>query len=246
MNYKFLFIGVLLVLALIESNCQNTVVVSPDIEMVKLDSGVYQHISYIQSDRWGRVGANGLLVRTEAGVIVIDTPWNNEQSNDLINWIRENWQQEVITIVVCHSHDDCAGGLMAFHQNGSESFGLKLTKQLLDEADLASPTHIFSDSLVLHMQNTDIELFYPGAAHSSDNIVVWLPSKKILFGGCAVKPISHRGLGNTSDADLEAWPRTIEVLLDRYVDARIVVPGHGVAGGINCLNHTLSLSLTHD
>jgi hypothetical protein len=31
-------------------------------------------------------------------------------------------------------------------------------------------------------------VFFPGAAHSADNVVVYFPKKRLLFGGCMIKP----------------------------------------------------------
>ena len=41
-----------------------------------------------------------------------------------------------------------------------------------------------------------VELFYPGAAHSTDNLVVYVPSANVLYGGCAVHELSSTSAGN--------------------------------------------------
>ena len=56
-----------------------------------------------------------------------------------------------------------------------------------------------------------------------------------------VKSISSVSLGNTRDADVESWPVTIERVLNRFGNARIVVPGHGSHGGTELLANTLRL-----
>jgi len=48
-----------------------------------------------------------------------------------------------------------------------------------------------------------IRIYYPGGGHTADNIVLWFPSKKILFGGCMLKDSNSKSLGNLSDAKLE-------------------------------------------
>src|SRR6185295_3616589 len=73
------------------------------------------------------------------------------------------------------------------------------------------------------------EVFYPGPAHTRDNIVVWLPDSRVLFGGCAVRAATS-GLGNVADADLTAYPASIRRVLERYPAAEVVVPGHGDVG----------------
>jgi glyoxylase-like metal-dependent hydrolase (beta-lactamase superfamily II) len=86
-----------------------------------------------------------------------------------------------------------------------------------------------------------VECFYPGAAHSPDNIIAWVPSEKILFGGCMVKSNQSTGLGNIADADLKLWPQTIKKIISSYPDAEIVIPGHGNFGDKSLLLHSLKL-----
>ncbi|MDP4204044.1 MAG: CfiA family subclass B1 metallo-beta-lactamase, partial [Bacteroidota bacterium] len=73
------------------------------------------------------------------------------------------------------------------------------------------------------------------------NIVVWIPSEKILFAGCMVKEMKANTKGNLSDADVKAWPSTIKKVMAKFPSARIVIPGHGEAGGFELLQHTLEV-----
>jgi hypothetical protein len=47
--------------------------------------------------------------------------------------------------------------------------------------------------------------------------------------------------GNLADADLKAWPNTIKKVMAKFPSARIVIPGHGDAGGLELLQHTLDV-----
>src|SRR5699024_7301811 len=86
-----------------------------------------------------------------------------------------------------------------------------------------------------------LEVFYPGPAHSLDNIMVWVPKQQILYGGCAIRNAQVTTLGNTADADLSSWPKAIRRAQKAYPQANIVVPGHGAVGGPELLDHTLAL-----
>jgi len=67
------------------------------------------------------------------------------------------------------------------------------------------------------------------------------PRHKILFGGCIIKPLSAKGLGNIKDANLKEWPRLVKRIIKRYPRVQIVVPGHCRHGGKVLLFHTLKL-----
>ena len=55
-----------------------------------------------------------------------------------------------------------------------------------------------------------VELFLGPAAHSTDNLVVYVPSANVLYGGCAVHELSSTSAGNVADADLAEWPTSVE------------------------------------
>ena len=86
-----------------------------------------------------------------------------------------------------------------------------------------------------------MELAFPGGGHTVDNIVAWIPAKKILFAGCLVKALNAKNIGNTEDADLVAYPITLKKVKEKYPDAKIVVPGHGRPGELDLIDHTIRL-----
>jgi metallo-beta-lactamase class B len=106
---------------------------------------------------------------------------------------------------------------------------------------LPLPEQGFRDTLSLKLNDTEIYCYYLGSGHSSDNIVVWVPSEKILFAGCMVKDIHSKTLGNLSEANIEEWLKTIQKVIDEFPVAEIVIPGHGQIGGKELLWYTQKL-----
>jgi glyoxylase-like metal-dependent hydrolase (beta-lactamase superfamily II) len=94
------------------------------------------------------------------------------------------------------------------------------------------------------LANGLIEVFYPGPGHTQDNIVIWLAKTQTLFGGCFVKSLGSKTLGNTDDASIEDWPQSIKKVQDKYPYIKTIVPGHGKVGGKRLLNHTEQLALS--
>jgi metallo-beta-lactamase class B len=148
---------------------------------------------------------------------------------------------EIIAIIPTHWHDDCLGGLKAFHDHNIPSYALDKTCTLAQKHHYSKPQFAFTDSLQLSLGNEKIHSYFYGGGHTTDNIVVWFPSDQILFGGCLVKSLSSRGLGFTGDADLEAWPQTITTVMKKRGNAMWVIPGHGQPGDKELLEHTLKL-----
>jgi metallo-beta-lactamase class B len=106
---------------------------------------------------------------------------------------------------------------------------------------LESPQQTFDGSIEISLSGRTIQVQYPGPGHTKDNVVVWIPDKKILFGGCLIKSAQAEDLGNTKEADLKKWPETIEKVYQEFQQARIVVPGHGDPSGIEAVTRTLEL-----
>jgi len=215
--------------------------VTDDIEIIKLSDHSYIHVSYAQMPPWGRVPSNGLIFANKGKAFLFDTPVNDSLTKDLVNWIENSLKVEIIGFIPNHWHSDCMGGIRYLQRRGIDSYAYELTRKIAKTKKLPVPTHGFSDSLDLQLGGERILCKYYGAAHTLDNIVVWIPSEKILFAGCMAKELKATGLGNTVDGNIQKWPKTIEKVLQEYHDAKIVIPGHGEYGGIDLLQHTLKL-----
>lgn len=215
--------------------------VSDDIEIVRLTDYLYIHRSFLQTQNWGKVGANGLILIKDNKALLVDTPWNNEQTEELYKWISETLHATVETVIPTHWHADRMGGLAYLQSKGVRSYANNLTIELAESKGLPVPETGFKDSLSVHFHGTDIMLFYLGGGHTTDNIVVYLPSDNILFGGCLIKDAQSKNLGNLEDADVEAWPSSIGRVEERFGNVKTVIPGHGDIGDSGLLKYTLKL-----
>jgi len=59
---------------------------------------------------FGRSPGNGLVVVSGTEAAVLDTPWTDEETEQLFAWVAESLGAKVTTVVVTHSHGDCLGG----------------------------------------------------------------------------------------------------------------------------------------
>ena len=92
------------------------------------------------------------------------------------------------------------------------------------------PQNQFTEGFDLLLGERRLELWHAGPGHTTDNIVVWIPDEQVLFGGCLVRALASKRAGYIEEADLKAWPRTVAAVIEKYPDARLVVPGHGSPG----------------
>ncbi|WP_394700380.1 subclass B1 metallo-beta-lactamase [uncultured Bacteroides sp.] len=215
--------------------------VGPGMEVTKLSDKAYFYVSYDDMGSFGVVPCNGLILVNGGEAALLDTPATDERTAILVDWIKNTLHAKLTKFIPNHWHSDCMGGLSYLQKIGVESYANQMTIDIAREKKLPVPDHGFIDSLTVKLGDMDLCCYYPGGGHAADNIVVWIPSEKILFGGCMVKDVHAKGLGNLSDAVLDEWPATIGKVIKKYPDARVVIPGHGDMGGKELLLHTQEL-----
>jgi metallo-beta-lactamase class B len=202
--------------------------------------GVWRHVSYHRFSGVGYIPSNGLIVEGEKGALVVDTAWNPEQTAALLDWVQVNVGR-INSVVITHAHDDRLGGLAEIQRRGIPSYALAETVQLATQDGWPPIGHGVTSPFALDSLGVSGELFFPGSGHTADNAAVWLRETRVLAGGCLVRATAATSMGNTSEADVENWPRAVIALQQRYPDVRIVVPGHGDPGGPELLSHTREL-----
>jgi len=239
MNRLMLFY--LLIFSVILSAEVPSVKLADDIELIPLTPTIWRHVSYQQIEPYGRVPANGLVIICETEAVLVDTPWTAHQTSVLLDWFRVEKEVSVVLAVPGHYHEDCMGGFPELERRGITTLGSSLTAKLAAGYGLNPPRQVFSGSKKLTVGHRELELFFPGAGHTLDNIVVWVPDEQVLFGGCIIKSLHSKDLGYIDESDLNAWPETLMRIKNRYSNATIIVPGHGAPGGVNLIDHTLSL-----
>lgn len=188
------------------------------------------------------IPSNGLVVGTDQGPLLIDSAWDDEQTGRIAAWARERFGAPLRRAVATHSHDDRLGGIDTLRALGVRMGALDLTRKLAARrGDATLPDVLLTARQQALRDGWGFEVFHPGAGHAPDNVVVWFPEERVVFGGCLVKSAAARDLGFTGDADLASWPGAVAAVARRYPEARIVVPGHGAPGGTDLLDHTRAL-----
>jgi len=86
-----------------------------------------------------------------------------------------------------------------------------------------------------------VEVAFPGHGHAEDNLVVYVPSAKVLFGGCTIRSVGTKSLGNIIDADLKTWGPALAWVKATYPEIKTVVPGHGQGANITLIDGTIGL-----
>jgi len=240
---KTIVAAFLMVIALyqVQAQCNIPVVISNDIQLVAIKDSVYMHTSWYEVPNFGRVGANGLIIVKNGEAIMVDTPWDNNQTKKLTEFLDDSLNVKVVKLISGHYHDDCLGGLEYLKSKGVESIANSATVAICKRDSIPVPSTPFTDSLTIDFNGLQVECRYFGGGHSSDNITVWIPEKRVLFGGCLIKSADANNLGYTGEAVVDQWDSTVRKILDKYNNIEVVVPGHGNYGDSRLLTHTIDL-----
>lgn len=225
----------------------------------------YQEVApdtYVVTDEAYHMSNVLVAKMTDGTVLIASSPFETQGAENLIQWIKKEFAPKKIVAINTHHHFDGTGGNAAFKKNGVEIWASQLTRNLyLKNVDTArwsvakdfggelgkrmerntiSPAdNIFKarDGLLLNYGGENIEVIYPGPGHTMDNMVVYIPSRKVLFGGCMVRPQDK--IGPLKEADLDQWENSIEALI--ALRPEIVIPGHGPVGSTEQLHNTINL-----
>ena len=103
---------------------------SDDLIVTQITQNSFEHTSFLQTDDFGNVPCNGLIVRNNNEVVVFDTPTNDKSSEALINWIKKTLHCKLKAVIPTHFHNDCLGGLKAFDEANVPSYAYFKTIEL--------------------------------------------------------------------------------------------------------------------
>jgi len=237
---KTLLLSTLLLWSAISWTQQTKIIYeTPDLRIEQVTANSYIHVSNLNTTS-GKFACNGMVLVNDGEAMVLDTPVSDSLSVLLIQWIETQLKCRVKGVVVHHFHEDCLGGLAAFHERHIPSFASQMTIDLAWEKGLVLPQFEFESDMELSLGENKIQLFYLGAGHTDDNIVSYFPQDKLLFGGCLIKSMGANK-GNVADADPNHWAKSVARVRKQFDAAAIVIPGHGTKGGTELLDYTIQL-----
>ncbi len=241
MNIRFSCLLFFLINSALLANYSKEIRITEDIRIIQISSNAFVHITIGEFPGFGKFPCNGVIYRNGSEAFLFDSPVNDSLTAILIKGIKDSLGLTVTGFIPNHWHNDCMGGLSYVKSRKIKSYANQMTIDIATAKNLPLPDSGFSDSLIIDFDGRKIELYYPGAAHSTDNITIWLPEEKVLFPGCIVKSSDSRNIGNVADGDINSYPSVLEKLLDKFPDAKIVVPGHGNYGGLELIRFTNKL-----
>jgi len=179
---------------------------------------------YVIEDQGGIAPSYSMIVDiSDENLLLVDTT-DSEKTKHVLQWANKKFGKRKIVAINTHHHSDRTGGNDVLIEEGIPVYGSDLAASLVKEEHEIAPNHIFAikQGKVLTFDNKKVRIFYPGPAHTPDNVVVYIPHLKLLFGGCMVVPFKK--VYRVPDANIDAWPESLGKL--KQFDIEWVIPGH--------------------
>jgi cyclase len=219
----------------------------PESEVVEVSDGVF---AYIQPDGSWMINNTGFLVARD-GVSAIDSCATERRTRSFLDAIGAVTAAPVRTLVNTHHHPDHTAGnglfpgasIVAHDQARPEMRALGLphnsgvwTDVDYGDLELVLPFLTFTEGITLWADDLRCELLYSGGpAHTTNDIVVWLPERSVLFAGDL---LFNGGTPFLLSGSVLGAIDVLEGFL-RPLGAHTIVPGHGPVGGPGMIDQVL-------
>lgn len=187
--------------------------------------------------------SNAGFVVTPGGVVVVDALGSPILAKKLIAEIQKITSQKIVALIVSHYHADHVYGLQEFKKIGAKIYAQGegrnyLSSEMARQRLIASRIDFYpwvnantrlidADEWIdqkakLTIGGVDFFISRVGPAHAPEDLMVYVPSKKVLFAGDLVFRGRIPFVGN---ADSKGWLVALDEI--EKLNPNIVIPGHG-------------------
>jgi glyoxylase-like metal-dependent hydrolase (beta-lactamase superfamily II) len=187
--------------------------------------------------------SNAGFVVTPGGVVVVDALGSPILARKLIAEIKKITDQKVVAVIVSHYHADHVYGLQEFKKIGariyaqsegrnylsSETAKQRLIASRVDFAPWVNdgtrlvPADVWiANKTALTIGGVNFFITRVGPAHAPEDLMVYVPSERVLFAGDLVFRGRIPFVGN---ADSKGWLLALDEI--EKLNPTVVIPGHG-------------------
>ena len=180
-------------------------------------------------------GGNSGVIVGDKGVIVVDAKTTAAAGKELLDDIAKITPKPVTTVILTHSDGDHVNGLASFPA-GITIIAQENNKKEQDAALAAGgrgappaghlPTQTISKNKDdLKLDGVKVEVLHWAPAHTSGDLVVFLPAEKIVFTGDIITTQPDALIHLEKNGSSEGWVTTAKGTAALNADQ--FVPGHG-------------------
>jgi cyclase len=198
---------------------------APPLTVKPLSGGVY----------WteGGDGGNTGFIIGKDGVIVIDAKTTPDSAKEMLADIAKLTPKPVTHVILTHSDADHVNGLAGFPKGltiiAQEGCKKEMENSLSGPRPAPRdyiPTHTVKGKESTTIDGVRVELFHWARAHTSGDLITFLPDQKIVFAGDILIEAQPYTMIHAEKNGMSAgWIETVKGML--ALNADTFVPGHG-------------------
>jgi cyclase len=195
----------------------------------------------LKPDVWaglGGAGGNSTIIIGKTAVIVVDAKQTEAGAKDLLAEIAKITPKPVTTAIITHSDGDHVNGLVAFpagvkiiaHENNKkeQETALAAGGRGAPPADRLPNQVVTKNKETMTIDGVKLELYHWAPAHTSGDLIVYLPAQKIVATGDIV--VTNRADDNPNihfekNGSTEGWLANVKGMIG--LNAETYVTGHG-------------------
>jgi cyclase len=181
-------------------------------------------------------GGNSTVIVGDKGVIVVDAKTTKPGGQELLDDIAKITPKPVTTVILTHSDGDHVNGLAAFpagvkviaHENNKkeQEAALAAGGRGAPPADHQPTQVITKNKETLTIEGVKLELYHWAPAHTSGDLIVYLPAEKIVATGDIIAAGNpYPRIHDEKNGSTEGWITTAKGIAS--LDADTFIPGHG-------------------
>lgn len=212
-------------------------------KMVKITDDVYM----MENERGS---GNSTFIITPEGVLVFD--FDIRTADQTLAAIRKLTDKKVRYLISSHSAGDHATGAWYFrddkpvyvatrnqvrdlyNQEGQAFEERKASKDprnaVYKDKELVRPDIAFDTSLTMYFGGLTLQLTAEGFGHSTGDLTLYIPQKRIMLTGDLLDTEIHPGQGDSGGvyySQVQNWIEILDRIMRRNLAVETYVPGHG-------------------
>src|ERR1700722_4369075 len=195
----------------------------------------------LKPDVWaglGGAGGNSTIIIGKTGVIVVDAKQTAAGAKELLAQIAKITPKPVTTVIITHSDGDHLNGLVSYptgikiiaHENNKkeQETALAAGGRGAPPADRLPNQVVTKNKEAMTIDGVKLELYHWAPAHTSGDLIVYLPAQKIVATGDIV--VTNRADDNPNihfekNGSTEGWLANVKGMIG--LNAETYVTGHG-------------------
>ena len=210
---------------------------------VKVTDGVYmlEH---------SRGSGNSTVIFTDDGVVVLD--FHIDNADQTLAVLRKTTDKKVKYLITSHSAGDHASGAWHFREDAPVWIATKnqvhdlqmqereefLQRKNSTEARYAAykkgepltPTIGIDGPMTLYFGGLTFQIRPEGRAHSTGDLTVYIPQKRVMLMGDLLDTEIHPGQGESAGvffSNVAGWIKALDNIMARSLAVETYIPGHG-------------------